>query len=80
MEVGNAGSRAAGSICSSSLSAMVCAWLRQVALWILAGMQYTDDFNPVGGYAVKQGVTLNGEASSFRHELGAFCAHRRLLG
>ena len=41
-------------------------WLLQMALWILAAMQYTDDFNPVRGHTVKQGMAFYREASGVR--------------
>jgi len=28
-------------------------WLFQMALWILAAMQYTDDFNLIGNHAIE---------------------------
>lgn len=30
-----------------------------MAMWILAAMQYTDNFNPVSGYTVKQSMAFN---------------------
>lgn len=46
-----------------------------MALWILAAMQYTDYFNSVGGYTVKQGVAFDGDASGVRQEFGALGTH-----
>jgi hypothetical protein len=39
------------------------AWLFQMALWILATMQYTDDFDPVGGHTVRQAMAFHRDAS-----------------
>lgn len=46
-----------------------------MTMWVLAAMQYTDDFNPVSGYTVKQGMAFNREASHIGQELGALDAH-----
>ena len=49
-------------------------WLLQMTLWILAAMQYTDDFNPVSGHTVKQGMALYREASDIGQKLWALAA------
>jgi hypothetical protein len=42
-------------------------------------MQYPDNFNPVDGHTVKQGMAFYREASGIWQEFGAFGAHKWLL-
>lgn len=55
-------------------------WLFQMALRVLAAMQYKDDFNPVGDHTVKQGMVFYREASGICQEIGALGAHEWMLG